>query len=126
MEIKTFFNKIFDFSLKRFAELIGLFLIISSILLFLSLISYSPDDPNFIFPENTEINNILGSKGSFTSDIFYQSIGLISILIPITIFFTGINVFIKGAANNINITANFDLCLIPVPKFPTPIPNTKI
>ena len=95
MEIKTFFNKIFDFTLKRFAELIGLLLIISSILLFLSLITYSPDDPNFIFPENTEINNILGSKGSFTSDIFYQSIGLISILIPITIFFTGINVFIK-------------------------------
>ena len=95
MEIKTFFNKIIDFTLRRFAELVGLLLVISSILLFLSLISYSPDDPNFIFPENTEINNILGSKGSFTSDIFYQSIGLISILIPITIFFTGINVFIK-------------------------------
>ena len=95
MEIKTFFNKIIDFTLKRFAELVGLLLVVSSILLFLSLISYSPEDPNFIFPENTEINNILGSKGSFTSDIFYQSIGLISILIPITIFFTGINVFIK-------------------------------
>ena len=95
MEIKTFFNKIVDFTLKRFAELVGLLLVASSILLFLSLVSYSPDDPNFIFPENTEINNILGSKGSFTSDIFYQSIGLISILIPITIFFTGINVFIK-------------------------------
>ena len=95
MEIKTFFNKIIDFTLRRFAELVGLLLVISSILLFLSLISYSPEDPNFIFPENTEINNILGSRGSFTSDIFYQSIGLISILIPITIFFTGINVFIK-------------------------------
>ena len=95
MEIKTFFNKIIDFTLRRFAELVGLLLVISSILLFLSLISYSPEDPNFIFPENTEINNILGSKGSFTSDIFYQSNGLISILIPITIFFTGINVFIK-------------------------------
>ena len=95
MEIKTFFNKIIDFTLRRFAELVGLLLVISSILLFLSLISYSPEDPNFIFPENTEINNFLGSKGSFTSDIFYQSIGLISILIPITIFFTGINVFIK-------------------------------
>jgi len=95
MEIKTFFNKIIDFTLRRFTELVGLLLVISSILLFLSLISYSPEDPNFIFPENTEINNILGSKGSFMSDIFYQSIGLISILIPITIFFTGINVFIK-------------------------------
>ena len=93
MEIKTFFNKIIDFTLRRFAELVGLLLVISSILLFLSLISYSPEDPNFIFPENTEINNILGSKGSFTSDIFYQSMGLISILIHITFFFTGINIF---------------------------------
>ena len=93
MEIKKKFNKIVDFTLKRLAELIGLLLIISSILLFLSLISYSPEDPNFIFPENTQINNILGSKGSFTSDILYQSIGLISILIPFTIFFTGINIF---------------------------------
>ena len=87
MEIKTFFNKIFDFTLKRFAEFAGILLVVFSILLFLSLVSYSPNDPNFIFPENTEINNILGSKGSFTSDIFYQSIGLISILIPFTIFF---------------------------------------
>tara|TARA_B100001175_G_scaffold134515_1_gene114364 strand:- start:1458 stop:3551 length:2094 start_codon:yes stop_codon:yes gene_type:complete len=93
MEIKSFFGKIVDFTLKRFAELVGLLLVITSILLFLSLISYSPEDPNFIFPENTEINNILGLKGSFTSDMFYQSIGLISILIPFSIFFTGVNIF---------------------------------
>ena len=93
MEIKSFFNKIVDFTLKRLAESVGLLLIIISILLFLSLISYSPEDPNFIFPEKTEIKNLLGSKGSFTSDIFYQSIGLISILIPFTIFFTGVNIF---------------------------------
>jgi len=93
MEIKSFFGKIVDFTLKRLAESIGLLLVIISILLFLSLISYSPEDPNFIFPKNTEIKNLLGAKGSFTSDIFYQSIGLISILIPFTIFFTGINIF---------------------------------
>ena len=93
MEIKRFFNNLVDFTFKRLAELVGLLLVISSILLFLSLISYSPEDPNFIFPENTEINNILGSKGSFTSDIFYQSIGLIALLVPFTIFFTGINIF---------------------------------
>ena len=95
MEIKSFINKIVDFTLKRFAELVGLLFVITSALLLLALISFSPEDPNFIFPENTEINNILGSKGSFTSDIFYQSIGLISILIPFTIFFTGINIFIN-------------------------------
>ena len=95
MEMKSFITNIVDFTLKRFAELIGLLFVITSVLLLLALISYSPEDPNFIFPENTKINNILGSKGSFTSDIFYQSIGLISILIPFTIFFTGINIFIN-------------------------------
>ncbi len=93
MEIKRFFNNLVDFTFKRLAELVGFLLVIASVLLFLSLISYSPEDPNFIFPENTEINNILGSKGSFTSDIFYQSIGLIALLVPFTIFFTGINIF---------------------------------
>ena len=95
MNIKKTIDKSVEFTLNRLAELTGLFLILGSILLFISLISYSPEDPNFIFPKNTEIKNLLGSKGSYTSDLFYQSIGLISILVPITIFFTGFNVFIK-------------------------------
>ena len=33
---------------------------------------------------------------------------------------------ILGAANKINIITNLDLCLIPVPKFPTPTPNIII
>ena len=35
-------------------------------------------------------------------------------------FFFKTNLFINGAANNTNKATNFDLCLIPVPKFPTP------
>ena len=69
--------------------------VLIGILLFIALASYSPEDPNFIFPENTEIKNILGFRGSFVSDIFFQSIGLVSFLISITIFFTGINLFRK-------------------------------
>ena len=65
------------------------------ILLFVALISYSPTDPNFIFPENTKIDNILGFQGSYASDLFFQSIGLISFLIPFTLIFTGISVFKK-------------------------------
>jgi len=91
MDIKNFTYKILDFTIKRIAELSGISLIIISILLFISLISYSPEDPNFIFPENVEIKNILGFRGSFTADIFFQSIGLISILVSVTVFFTGIN-----------------------------------
>ena len=90
-----FINKIGSFCIKRLAELIGLSLITISILLLISLLSYSPEDPNFIFPENTIIKNLMGLKGSYVSDLFFQSFGLISILIPITYFFTGINILIS-------------------------------
>ena len=95
MNINSLLNKTIDFTTKRVAELIGLLLIFLSILLLISLISYSPEDPNFIFPKNTEVKNILGHRGSFISDIFFQSIGLISFLISLTIFFTGISLFRK-------------------------------
>ena len=44
-------------------------------MLFLALITYSPNDPNFIFPENTKIENLMGFQGSFVSDLFFQSVG---------------------------------------------------
>ena len=92
MNIKDLTKKSLDFTIKRLTEIIGIFLICTSILFFLSLLSYSPEDPNFIFTENTEINNILGFRGSYISDFFFQSVGLISFLISFTIFFTGFNV----------------------------------
>ncbi len=95
MIFKNFINKIGDFIIKRLAELVGIFLVVTSILLFISLISYSPEDPNFIFPENQEINNFLGFRGSFVADIFFQSVGLISFLVPISFFFTGVSIVIN-------------------------------
>ena len=59
-----------------------------------ALLTYSPEDPNFIFPDNTEIKNILGFQGSFISDLFFQSIGLIAYLFPFTLLFSGINIFL--------------------------------
>ena len=93
--MNKFISKIGNFCINRLAEVIGLSLIIISVLLLVSLLSYSPEDPNFIFPENTIIKNLMGSKGSYISDLFFQSFGLISILIPITYFFTGINILIS-------------------------------
>jgi len=95
MNIKIVFDKVTNFTLKRLSELIGLLLLALSIFLLTSLITYSPEDPNFIFPNNSEIKNLLGIKGSYVSDIFYQSIGLISLLIPFSIFFSGIYMFRK-------------------------------
>ena len=91
MNIKDLSKKSLDFTIKRVAEIIGLFLICVSVLFFIALLSYSPEDPNFIFTNNNDIKNILGFQGSYISDFFFQSIGLISFLISFTIFFTGIN-----------------------------------
>ena len=92
MEIKKILENISNFLVKRFIEVFGLIISILSLLLLISLLSYSPEDPNFIFPNDTKINNTLGFRGSFVSDLFFQSIGLISILTSITLFITGGNI----------------------------------
>ena len=93
MNIKKIFDITYNFTLKRLIEIFGLIIILLGILFLVALLSYSPNDPNFIFPSNTPIKNILGFRGSFVADLFFQSIGLISYLTPITLIFTGINIF---------------------------------
>ncbi len=95
MKFKNLVDKSTSFLLKKVSELIGLALLCLSLLLLTSLISYSPEDPNFIFPENAEIKNFLGAKGSYASDILYQSVGLISLLIPISFFFISLSIIIE-------------------------------
>ena len=95
MDIKKLANLTLIFTIKRILEIIGIFVFIMGILLLIAFFSYSPTDPNFIFPENTEINNLLGFQGSYISDLFFQSFGQIAYLIPITYLFTGINIFRK-------------------------------
>ena len=95
MDIKKVANSTLIFIAKRLIEIFGIFLSCLGFFLFLALISYSPEDPNFIFPENTKIQNLLGFQGSVTSDLFFQSIGLISYLVAFTFIFTGINIFLK-------------------------------
>ena len=93
MNIKKTANLFINFAIKRLAEIFGLMIFSIGFLLLLTLITYSPEDPNFIFPDNTEINNIFGFKGSYVSDLFFQSVGLISYLISFTLIITGINIF---------------------------------
>ena len=93
MNIKKTANLFINFAIKRLAEIFGLIIFSIGFLLLLTLITYSPEDPNFIFPDNTEIKNIFGFKGSYVSDLFFQSVGLISYLISFTLIITGINIF---------------------------------
>ena len=92
MNIKKIANSLFNFAIKRLAEIFGILISLTGVMLFLALITYSPNDPNFVFPENTKIENLMGYRGSFISDLFFQSVGLIAYLIPITFMFTGINI----------------------------------
>ena len=93
MNIKKIASTSLQFIINRLIEIIGVTISIIGILLLLALISYSPSDPNFIFPDNAEIKNILGFRGSYISDLFFQSVGVISYLISITFIITGINIF---------------------------------
>ena len=92
MNIKKNVEKVKNFALKRLIEIIGVLILILSILILVALISYSPDDPNFIYPENQKIKNFLGIDGSISADFLLQSIGLISYFLPITLFFLSIRI----------------------------------
>ena len=92
MNIKNSIEKVKDFALKRLIEIIGILILIVSVLLLIALISYSPNDPNFIYPENQEINNILGINGSIAADFLFQSIGLVSYFLPITSIFLSVTI----------------------------------
>ncbi len=94
MDIKKTANLLINFTIKRIAEIFGVFVFFAGIFILLALLTYSPEDPNFIFPENTKISNILGFHGSFISDLFFQSIGLVSYLLSFTLIVTGINITI--------------------------------
>ena len=93
MNIKKIVNTALLFTVKRLIEILGFVVLLLGILLLISLISYSPNDPNFIFSDTIEIKNLLGFRGSFVSDLFFQSIGLISYLVSITLIITGVNIF---------------------------------
>ena len=95
MEFKKLANNTINFGINRIIETAGIAFVIIGLLLLVSLATFSPDDPNFIFPDNTEIKNLLGFNGSYTADIFFQTFGLISLLIPFTLIFSGINIVLN-------------------------------
>ena len=51
MKLKKISNNTINFGINRVIEIIGVAILVTGILLLASLITFSPDDPNFIFPE---------------------------------------------------------------------------
>ena len=94
MNINIYLHKIGNFITLRFIELIGILFILSSIFILLTLASYSPEDPNFIISEKSNIKNLMGFRGSYSADMLFQSVGLVAYLIPINFLLTGFNLII--------------------------------
>ena len=95
MDIKKITNSILIFTGRRLVEITGVIFCLCGVILLLAMTSYSPEDPNFIFPKNMEIKNLIGFRGSYISDLFFQSVGLVSYLVPFTLILTGFFVFKK-------------------------------
>ncbi len=72
---------------KRLNELVGLLIFLSSILLALSLVSYSPADPSMNTSSSAqggrEIANWIGMAGALFADLFLQTIGISVFLVPV-------------------------------------------
>ena len=95
MKLKKLANSTINFGINRVIEIIGVTIVVAGVFLLSSLITFSPDDPNFIFPNDVEIKNILGFRGSFTADIFFQSFGMIALLIPFSLILSGVNIILS-------------------------------
>ena len=111
LKIKNIDLKAFIFN--RLIEIFAIGLFLLAILMSLAVVTYTPDDPNFIFSEGQKVKNLLGINGSIISDFFFQSVGLISYFIPITIIFSAINIFFKKTpsiiVNNIFLVVCYSL-----------------
>jgi S-DNA-T family DNA segregation ATPase FtsK/SpoIIIE len=68
---------------RRLNELVGLLVLASAILLFLSLVSYRPTDPSFDTVGLGPVRNWIGPIGAHLSDLLLQIEGLGAYLIPI-------------------------------------------
>jgi len=89
-------TKINRFTQNRFIELGGAILVLSGIFLLVSILSYSPSDPNFIYEaDNNEIKNLGGFYGSIISDFLLQAIGLIAFLFTINLSYWGSKIIIE-------------------------------
>src|SRR5262249_28276244 len=61
---------------RRFAETVGLALIMAAIVLALALLSYQPSDPSWSSATAVRPRNLLGAPGAIGADLLIQTLGL--------------------------------------------------
>ena len=93
--------KINSFVKKRFIEFSGILLVIASIFLLISILSYDQGDPSLTYtPETNLLKNLGGFYGSAIADFILQSIGLVSFFIIINLFNWGFTLIKEKKIDN--------------------------
>ena len=82
---------------RRVRQIFGLFMIAISIVMFVILFSYNPEDPSWLSSSNKRPTNLVGSAGASISSILFMIIGFGAWVIPtILITWGGRFLFNKG------------------------------
>jgi S-DNA-T family DNA segregation ATPase FtsK/SpoIIIE len=70
----------------RLTEAAGVLSLIAGLLVWLSLVSYHPDDPSWNTAAGlTRTRNLIGPAGAHLSDLFFQAFGALSFALPIVL-----------------------------------------
>ncbi|WP_372793081.1 DNA translocase FtsK [Lutibacter sp.] len=96
------------FGSRQTQTILGLFVMLFSIFLIISFISYLfnwQDDQsqlsNFT-DKNTTVKNLLGKMGASISHFFiYKNFGVASLFLPVLLFFSGFFIFLKGSIKRV-------------------------
>src|SRR5215813_6818855 len=92
-----YFSRVFTTTKnRRLNELIGFLLIVSAVLLFLALASYSPLDPSFNTAAPVSLHpprNWIGLFGAFLSDLLLQFFGIAVFFVPVFLALLGLRWF---------------------------------
>jgi len=94
-------DKIFFIIFKIISKLFGLFLIIFSLVYFLSLISFNSSDPSFNTASTEQkVENLIGIFGSHLADLSYQLIGIPSFILCLIFYSLGKKIISKNGIRN--------------------------
>ncbi|HXV61724.1 MAG TPA: DNA translocase FtsK, partial [Vicinamibacteria bacterium] len=76
---------------ERLSEVAGIAMMAACLMLLMSLLTHSPDDPAWYFKETSSrsTDNLIGPVGAFLSEAFLQIFGLTSYILLAVVFFSG-------------------------------------
>lgn len=103
---------------KWISEIWGLVFFAAGLIIFASLISFSPDDPSFnSISTSNNVKNLAGLLGSYLSDILFTLAGGAAYLVPFVLFLAGWKKFKREEASHIERVIGFCLLFLSLPTF---------